>query len=722
MALFVVTTFLGAGLLFAVEPMVAKMLLPRLGGSPAVWNTAMVFFQAALLAGYAFAHFSTTRLGPRRHPWVQVAVIASAIVLLPIGIDAGWRPPDGVAPALWTLFVLLVIVGAPFFVLATASPTLQRWFSVTDHPAAGDPYFLYAAGNLGSLLALLGYPLVLEPRYDLATQTRLWTVGYVAFAVLSAACAWVVLRATAKTPSPDAADAGPVVDDVAPITGRTRLRWLVLAAAPSALLLGVTRHISTDIAAVPLLWVVPLALYLLTFVVAFGDRAARVTHLAARASRILFIALALSFLIPVSPLWLAVALHLVAFFGLALAAHGRLAGERPAPARLTEFYLWLSTGGVLGGALAALLAPVVFDFVLEYPLALLGALALLPGAATVGRTKGGVVVTIGAAAIATAVVARIMLEAATTAGAVSVAIVLGFIALVGVYFVVRWPRFFPVLMTVVLALGVAMSTGSFVRAERTFFGVYRVVDEGDGVTALVSGTTVHGRQDADRPGVPLTYYHPTGPIGQWFTAWADDPARHEVALVGLGVGALAAYGRPGDELDFYEIDPAVVDIARDRELFTYVNDTKAKVEMIVGDGRLELADTNERYDLIVLDAFSSDAIPVHLLTREALEVHRERLAPGGVIAFHVSNNYLDLVPVLARLADDADLAGLEQRDAATAREQDAGKTSSNWVLLAPDADDLALVSGGHGWKRLGDGSGAPLWTDSFSDVVSVLRF
>jgi SAM-dependent methyltransferase len=727
MALFVAATFLGAGLLFAVEPMVAKMLLPRLGGSPAVWNTAMVFFQAVLLAGYAFAHLSTIRLGLRRHPWAQAALVAAGLVLLPIAVPGEWRPPEGVAPAAWTLLVLLVVVGGPFFVLATASPTLQRWFSATDHPAAGDPYFLYAAGNAGSLLALLGYPLLMEPRYDLAAQARLWAGAYVVFAALSGACAVVVLRATrgsgprgeARTTAP----APPEPLDSEPVTGRTRLRWALLAAAPSALLLGVTRHLSTDIAAVPLLWVVPLALYLLTFVVAFARRTASLTAAAARAGRLLVVPLSLSFLVPVSPLWLAVALHLGAFFALALAAHGLLAAERPAPARLTEFYLWLSAGGVLGGVAAALVAPVAFDFVLEYPLALVAALALLPvGARPSGlrRSPVEVATTVGVAVFAAAVVAGAVLHAVQTGGA-PVAMVVGVIALVGAYFAARRPRPLPVVIAAVLAFAVLVNLGSTLRAERTFFGVYRVVDDGDGRHSLVSGTTVHGRQDAGRPDVPLTYYHPTGPIGQWFRAWAGDDASHRVAVVGLGTGALAAYGRPGDELTFYEIDPAVVDIATDPDLFTYVGDSAADVEMVLGDGRLSLAATDDRYDLVVLDAFSSDAIPVHLMTQEALAIYRERLAPGGVIAFHVSNRYLDLAPVLARLAHDADLVGLVQRDAATAEERAAGKLASMWVLLAPGTDDLASVAGDERWRPLGDGDGAPMWTDSFSDVVSVLE-
>jgi hypothetical protein len=252
--------------------------------------------------------------------------------------------------------------------------------------------------------------------------------------------------------------------------------------------------------------------------------------------------------------------------------------------------------------------------------------------------------------------------------------------------------------------------------------VYRVVDEGEGQRAIISGTTIHGRQDQDRPDVPLTYYHPTGPIGQWFTGWADDPSSHDIALVGLGAGALAAYGRTGDEMDFYEIDPAVIDMASNPDLFTYVEDSKADIDMIAGDGRLSLEATDERYDLLVLDAFSSDAIPVHLMTREALAVYREHVTENGVIAFHVSNNYLDLVPVLARLADDAGLVGVEQRNRATEKQQEEGKTTSVWVIMAEDTADLAPIAGDHRWEGLDDGDGAPLWTDSFSDVVSVLRF
>jgi hypothetical protein len=274
----------------------------------------------------------------------------------------------------------------------------------------------------------------------------------------------------------------------------------------------------------------------------------------------------------------------------------------------------------------------------------------------------------------------------------------------------------------VTTAGVWLHAGPIVRAERTFFGVYQVLDNGDGRHWLLSGTTVHGLQDRDRPDVPLTYYHPTGPIGQWFGATSGDDARHRVAVVGLGTGSLAAYGRPGDEMTFYEIDSAVGDIAADPDLFTYLDDSTADVDVVIGDGRLSLADTHERYDLIVLDAFSSDAIPVHLMTREALAIYRERLAPGGVIAFHVSNRYLDLSPVLARLAADADMPGLMRHDSPTAKEQARGKVPSVWVLLTPDGDDLAPVADDDRWRPLGDGHGTPLWTDSFSDVVSVLEF
>jgi hypothetical protein len=726
LGLFTVTTFLGAALLFLVQPMVAKMLLPLLGGTPDVWNTAMVFFQAALLGGYLFAHLSTTRLGLRRHPVVQLVLLCVPLALLPVAVPAGWRPPEDLAPALWTLVVLTVAVGAPFLAVATASPTLQRWFSATGHPHADDPYFLYAAGNVGSLLALLGYPLVLEPRLDLSGQARLWTTGYVVFVALSAACAVVLRRRLAGEADVTPASAeSTAANEAPPIPNRTRARWILFAAIPSALMLGVTRHISTDIASIPLLWVIPLALYLVTFIVAFGRDPDRVVSASSRWLRLLIVPVALTFLGTFNSVWLVLLPHLAVFFLAGLLCHGRLASERPAPARLTEFYLWISVGGVLGGIACALVAPVVFTTVVEYPLVLGVALFVrVPTrdeAAAPARSRGASIA-YAAALVAVVALALAAQGSGESDGRIGPSMIFLGVAAAVAYVGSRSPRAFAAGLGLVLVATIFISPIPVLHTERTFFGVHRVLEDARGRHLIVNGTTTHGLQDPGQPGTPLGYYHPDGPIGQFFTATAALAGRRDVAVVGLGSGALAAYGRTGDRFTFYEIDQSVADIASDPRWFTYLSDSRADVDVVLGDGRLSLADAPERsYDLLVVDAFSSDAIPVHLLTEEALSLYVSRLADDGVLAFHVSNRYFELPPVLARVAGELGLSALHQTDASTSEAIEAGHSSSQWVLVARDGVDLDAVADDDRWTVLGDGDGTPLWTDDFSDVLSVFR-
>ncbi len=730
--LFVVTTFLGASLLFLVQPMVAKMLLPRLGGTPDVWNTAMVFFQAMLLAGYAFAHVSTSRLGMRRQPVLQLGVLLVPLALLPVAVPTGWEPPTGVAPALWTLLALAVAVGGPFFVLSTSSPTLQRWFSVTDHPAAGDPYFLYAAGNVGSLLALVGYPLVVEPRLSLEDQARLWSIGYVVFVAACAACV-VVLRgrtASAATRVP-AVPSGPVAIDpdepeAVTLPWRRRARWVLLAFVPSALMLAVTRHISTDIASVPLLWVIPLALYLVSFIVAFGRDAGRVVSVSSRMVRLLVVPLALTFAATFGSVWLVLLPHLTVFFLIALLAHGRLALDRPAPRHLTEFYLWISVGGVLGGIACALVAPIVFDSVIEYPLILGLALTLrtpTPDELTDKRRPPWVTAAYVLVLVAL-VGAAIDLQHASSADAeIGPSLVLLGVAAGLVYLGARSARSFAAGLTLVLVTTIFISPLPVLHAERTFFGVHRVLTDDRGRHLLANGTTTHGMQDGRQPDEPLGYYHREGPIGEYFANLdATGPSR-QVAVIGLGTGALAAYGRERDDFTFYEIDPAVAAIASDPRYFSYLTDTAARHRIVLGDGRLSIrAAEPGAYDLVVLDAFSSDAVPVHLLTEEAVASYVDHLAPGGVLAFHVSNRYFDLAPVLGTVSDEIGLYGVFKNDAPDPAAQRDGHLSSEWVFLSRSSSPLDRMTRGEGWYHLEDAGTAPLWTDSFSDLLGAFRW
>lgn len=731
--LFVFATFLGAGLLFLVQPMVAKMLLPRLGGTPDVWNTAMVFFQAVLLAGYAFAHASTSRLGMRRQPVVQLIVLLLPLAFLPVAVPAGWEPPAGTAPALWTLFALTVAVGAPFFVLATSSPTLQRWFSVTDHPAAGDPYFLYAAGNVGSLLALVGYPLVFEPRFSLQDQARVWSIGYVVFVVACGGCVVMLRRRRAApltTRSDDpAARTDTAVEPVtaaAPIPWRRRGWWVLLAFVPSALMIAVTRHISTDIASVPLLWVIPLALYLVSFIAAFGRDPTRLVSASSRLVRLLVVPVALTFVATFGSVWLVLVPHLAVFFLVALLAHGRLALDRPHPGRLTEFYLWISVGGVLGGIACALLAPVLFDSVVEYPLILGVALALRTPTADEHRSKGRTAwLPAGyALAITGLVAAALLLQHARTDDArVGPSMLLLGVAAAVVYLGARSTRSFAAGLTLVLATTIFISPLAVLHAERTFFGVHRVLLDDQDRHLLANGTTTHGMQDPRHPGEPLGYYHRDGPIGEYFASLEPTGGPRRVAVIGLGSGALAAYGRARDSFTFYEIDPAVARIASDPAYFSYLAETPADTRIVLGDGRLSIGhDADARYDLVVLDAFSSDAVPVHLLTQQAVELYRSRLAPGGVLAFHVSNRYFELAPVLNRVAEEIGMSGVIGEDDPGPAEAATGHISSEWVLLSRSPTAFGAFEDTEGWYPLGLTGPAPLWTDSFSDLLGVFRW
>ncbi len=720
--LFTAATFTSATLLFLVQPMVAKMLLPELGGSAAVWNTASVFFQAVLLGGYAFAHLSLRSLGPRRQPWLQLAVIAIGLAVLPIAVPGGWQAPLSGSPVGWTLLVLAAMVGLPFFVLSTVSPTLQRWFSVTDHPDAQDPYFLYAAGNVGSLLALLAYPLVIESHVALDDQARWWAAGYAAFFVLAIACA-VVTRRTVPSASPSHAIA-PATEERSELSWATRLRWIGFAAVPSALMLGVTRHISSEVAAMPLLWVAPLALYLLTFIVAFGKRPDRAVAISSRALKLLVVPLALSMYGLLSSLAFSLALNLGVFLAAAMVAHGRLSQERPAADRLTDFYLMLSVGGVVGGATAALLAPLVFSTVLEYPIAVIASLALLPAAAFDGRPPTRTRAAMVAGVVLMTAIGAVVVRSSGTQQALQAAMLVAALGAALAYVLTRTPKGFAAAIGVVLAVGALIPANRTTYQERTFYGVHRVyVDQANGDRhVLLNGSTVHGMEYPSGPTAhqPTTYYHPTGPVGRWFAAHADDAPRR-IGIIGLGSGALAWYGREGDALDVYEIDPAVVEIAERPELFTFLDRTAADVDVHVGDGRLLVAEADgPKEDALIVDAFSGDSIPAHLLTTEAIDRYLDAITSDGSIVVHISNRFFDFQPVLARLAAAHGLVAWVGADSPTPQQEAEGKLGSTWVVLArTDAD--ATIAGQAGWERLVTEPGDPLWTDQQSDLLTILR-
>jgi hypothetical protein len=735
--LYAAALFSSAALLFLVQPLTARLVLPLLGGSPAVWNTCMLVFQMLLLAGYLYAHAAPHWLGERRQALVHLAVLALPWLVLPIALRPGWSPPVAGSPVVWLAGVLLVAVGLPFFAVATTGPLLQRWFAATGHPAGRDPYFLYAASNLGSLLGLFAYPFLLEPLLRLGEQAWTWSAGYALFllqASVSAAALWRSpgshsLAATESTLR-------------RPLAWRHRGRWLLLAFVPSSLLLSVTLHLTMDVAPIPLLWVVPLALYLLSFVLAFARRPWLSAKALGRNMPVFVLLVVLAMLSEATqPAMLLLPLHMALLFWVALFCHTSLAEERPPAAQLTEFYLWLSIGGALGGAFNALLAPLLFRGLAEYPIVLVLACTLRPPEgkpARPGRIDPrwlDVLLPLGLAGLA-----ALLVLAVHAAGVPPGPLRRGLLFLLPVvvcYTFLSRPFRFAFGIAVLLAVGALHegTHGSIVYRERSFFGVHRVtLDPTRSFHILVHGNTEHGRQNLDPQfrHEPLTYYYRDSPIGKLIAALDAAGQLHRVGVVGLGAGALCCYAHTGQEWTFYEIDPAVIHIACDSGLFTFWKDCAVRPMLVPGDARLTLQQSHERYDLLVIDAFSSDAIPLHLLTREALAIYQAHLSDHGVLAFHISNDYLDLAPILGDLAGDAQPPLVCRRrddryllDA----ERRMGASPSQWVAQVRDEEDRFLfldtegrIAPIHGWLPVQPRLGRRVWSDDYSNILGALKW
>jgi hypothetical protein len=729
------TIFLSATLLFLVQPMFARMVLPLLGGAPAVWNTAMVFFQAALLAGYAYAHALSVRVPPRRQVLLHLLVLLLPLAVMPIGVPAGWTPPGQDNPIPWLLTLLALAVGLPFFAVSTSAPLLQRWFALTGHRAAADPYFLYAASNLGSMLALLSYPVLVEPYLRLTAQTWVWAAGYGLLVLLVSACGVLVWRAAGGVPVPVLAggsDAPLAEPGDAPPSAARRLRWVLLSAVPSSLMLGVTTYLSTDIAAIPLLWVIPLALYLLTFILVFARRPPIPHALAVELLPLVMLPLVLVLASRATgPLALVLPVHPLALFVLALVCHGELARDRPAARHLTGFYLWMSLGGVVGGAFTALLAPLVFTSVVEYPLAIVLGCLLVRRPKAVASTRlqqaldVALPVALGLAGIG---LVRWVEGGDPGTARGHMGLVFGLLVLVCFAFSRRPVRFgLGIAAVLVAAAFYRGEEGRLLYAERTFFGINRVtLDDTGRYYYLMHGTTLHGMQsrEAARRREPLSYFHRTGPLGQIFAAYRGPHARRSVAVVGLGAGSIGCHAGPGQRWTFYEIDPAVVRIARDARYFTFLRDCVPDAPVVLGDARLRLAGSRPgEYDLLILDAYSSDAPPLHLITQEALRLYLDKLAPGGIVVFNISNRHMDFEPVLGNLARDAGLAAAVQDDPAVDDVEYAeGKRPSQWVVMAREAAHLAPLAGDGRWKVPRVDPTAAVWTDDFSALVRTFRW
>jgi hypothetical protein len=833
---FALTLFLSATLLFMVEPMIGKMILPLQGGTPAVWNTCMVFFQAVLLLGYGYAHLSTIWLGARKQAVLHLVLLLTPFLFLPVAVNRGLIKGDE-NPIFVILLVLSLSVGLQMFVVSASAPLLQKWFASSSHPSAKDPYFLYGASNLGSMLALLAYPTVVEPNLRLAQQALDWSVGYGMLAALTALCAVFLWRSPqnvetsaksesmageelhpsggrsskaihASTPGIRASSARP--ESIAPadaltshtltgaVTWKRVLRWVALAFVPSSLMLGATTYITTDIAAIPLLWVAPLAFYLLSFILVFS-RLLGWVHKSMVLVMPLLVLLLLFFMLSglqIGKHWIvwSIGMHLATLFVVAMVCHGELARDRPAAKDLTGYFLWMSVGGVLGGLFNGLVAPLLFTGIVEYELAIMLACFLAP---PLGITKerawgrhadvvlAGLFVAIGAVLLLLRLRDRNLPSHGLASGpwpwqlaALVLGLAIGLAAawrarekrfdhwmdlllplclgllLVGLswglYSNAAWPRLgrvakklnfevgqvyhvltygVPLVMCytfverslrLALGAGAILLSASFcdsfdspvLHQERSFFGLLYVTEKRQPADPnyhptrrLFHGTTLHGTQfleDGLRE-EPTTYYHHSSPIGQVMDVYNRDNRRN-LAVIGLGTGTMACYARPSQNLTFYDIDPAIrrLSFDEDKPYFTYVGDARQRgvhVDLVLGDARLTLErkrlKASEKYGILVVDAFSSDAIPIHLITLQALDVYLDKLTTVGLLAFHISNRHLDLRPVLANLAKERGLSGVYQRDD---QAQYPGKSRSTWVVLARKSAYLDGLRAWNDWE------------------------
>ena len=725
--------FLSALLLFSVQPLFTKMVLPRLGGSPAVWSVAMVFFQSLLLAGYVFAHV-LMKLRDRR-----VAVIAHLVLLviaaltLPLSIATGWGEPPQSGTAIWLLGLFVISIGLPFFALAANNPMLQAWFVRTGHPDGSDPYFLYASSNIGSFLALLSYPVLVEPLLTLRMQNLIWTGGYALLIVLIAACGVLMWRSPQWTP---ASASGETAAPVAPPTWLQWGGWVFLAAVPSGLLVAVTAHISTDVAAAPLLWVLPLSLYLLTWVLVFTARPL-IPHRFVLIAQPLAIAGLIYLLAGGNEHDLLISLggNLLGFFVIAMACHGELARTRPAPQFLTGFYVALSLGGMIGGLFAGLIAPFTFSWIAEYPiLIVLAALCRPPAGLVPPLTRLAWASWVVVAIVAAAVILPTMTggSGATwlNSNMIKVASGIGVLALLLVILLPAQRLSTAALVALAFVLiRLYPNEDGRIETVRSFFGVHKIQFTSDGrYHVLLHGTTIHGAQmvrNADGTPVTgrpeaITYYHDTGGIGQAIAAVrARKGAPLRVAVIGLGSGTLTCQRKDDENWTFFEIDQSMVDTAMDPKYFTYIQACEPNLKPVMGDARLTFAKQPDHiYDLIIVDAYSSDAIPIHLATEEAMEIYESKLAPHGAVVMHVSNRHLELSSVVVGIAEANDLKSWVYSE-------DSGRDSdyifpTSVVVCAREETDVGALASSEQWALTEPEENERVWTDDYSNVFGAV--
>ena len=722
--LFVATILVGSFLLFMVQPMVARMALPRLGGAPNVWNSAMVVYQVLLLAGYAYAH-ALSRLALRKQALVHLGLLAAGALTLPISLAHLAAPSPG-WEVLWVPLLLVATIGPVFFVMSAQAPLMQRWYAAD--PQAGQPWALYAASNLGSFAGLIAYPLLAEPSLSIRAQSQAWSLGYGLLVAIVALAAWSrwhvpVAHPAAQSAQPDEA-----------IGAKRILLWLALSAVPSGLLLSTTTHLTTDVFAMPLLWVIPLGLYLLSFVVAFSDRRGLTTIITLITPCLLLMGGSYAMISASAGTMTVAVITLLLLFLIAVALHGRMYDLRPGASKLTFFYLVMSAGGALGGAFTALVAPEVFDWVWEHPILILVAAMLLPLPPRLAWTKlADLDKSMSYIALAVLLVAAIFFSSQLMAvaddkgsGLLQLFLVL---LLTGIGLLLlpwRW-AYVGLLLLMMLAQGGVSTFRTTWEGHRTrsYFGIYSVYDNKfERTRLLVHGTTLHGKQALDpaRRRDPTTYYGDTSGVGLGMEAAPSlYGPRARIGVVGLGTGTLACRHKPGQSWTFFEIDPAIVRFSR-QGTFSFLKTCAPDARIVLGDARLELeAVPAHSFDVLAVDAFSSDAIPLHLMTDEAFGVYERALAADGLLLVHISNNYIELEPVLSAVAARRGLSARVRLDAPAP----GGLTvASSWVALSRDPALLTRLLARDPkleWKPLKPAKGAA-WTDDHASVLPYIRW
>ena len=728
---FSLAIFFGAALLFAVEPMAANIMLPRFGGSAAIWTASLFFFQTALLAGYGYAHV-TRLLQAKWQALIHVIVFGALIFLFPTHLPHSI--PSDKLPAFHVLLSLAELCGIPFFLLAAGAPLLQNQFAHSDDAHANDPYFLYAASNVGSLLGLLTYPFLIQPYTGLHAQIHDWSFLVKINWILLA----IVLIPLVLRKKPQQSNGTPVVSQEELLTAKSTeaistkqvLLWIALAALPSSLLLGVTTYLTTNVAPIPLLWVIPLGLYLITFIAAFAKNTKLKATELGRFVPLIVTPLAIAVILESSqPLIPLAIFHLAAVFLLSISCHRRLAESRPHTTHLTAFYLWIAVGGAIGGVFNAIIAPLIFHTLFEYPLAIALASALVVSSRDPKTPLKPIhfiypflvlFLTVGITFIAK--------HSGLAASPARTLLTIGLPAILCFLISDRPVIYGFSLAALFIGASIAQtaSNGTIVLSARSFYGVHRVIYlKKDHFMKLVHGTTTHGIESTipSLRDVPLTYYTKSGPIGQLFSSLNHQGWKQPVALVGMGVGSLAAYGVPNQQMTYFEIDPDVIYIATKSGLFHFIGDCKAHMSIVEGDGRIMLSQQpDHHFGLIVLDAFTSDSIPLQMLTEEAIQMYFTKLRRHGVIAFHISNRYLNLAPILSKEAEDLHVASLYEDDSIISPDQlAAGTRASQWMILARNQSDLthALGKQRFNWSKVKPANQG--WTDDYSNILAAFK-